>query len=373
VRQAEKYCRGFLRTSADPTQIRDSLRLFLTASRELVTVCSQASLSERTQQGWPSSLAARSIHGKEDTVHLLLSDPEDSCCLLVRQALESRQCEVRVLPNPLAHPAQFEWRLDNQKSMTRLVLGDGRELSERDIESVLVRRTGWINSAGWDPADLAYMQAEMQAALIGWLWSLPCPVINRYPAEIWYRPHPPLLTWQPLLRSCGLSVTETLLTNAEEETRVFRQRLRRRGITGAVYGPLTSDARYLVATDSEWNGLDGLQRIAPISLATPHEAAQSICVIGERVVWAGEPRPEMIQLEPRLRRFAQTAGLALVEFALAASCGEICVIAIEPQPVLGHFSNAAQHEIAEALAELLTDDSYLLEKGMTPRLAGRLS
>ena len=50
------------------------------------------------------------------------------------------------------------------------------------IEGVLVRRPGQI-SGSWDSEDFAYVDQEVQAALLGWIWSLDCRVVNRYPAS----------------------------------------------------------------------------------------------------------------------------------------------------------------------------------------------
>jgi hypothetical protein len=219
-----------------------------------------------------------------------------------------------------------------------------------------VRSTGWIDPIGWQPDDLAYMQAETQAALLAWLWSLACPVVNRYPSAIWYRPQVPLLSWQRLLRRCGLPTMETLVTNVEQEARAFGQRLALEGVAGAVYGPLTSDVRYLVTSDEDWSGLAAMQRCAPICLAYPYGAAQLVCVVGEQVVWEGEPSQETAHLEMALRRFATAAGLTLVELAFAPTSEGICVIAVEPHPHFEHFGEAARQQIVDGIVHLLTAD-----------------
>jgi len=104
-----------------------------------------------------------------------------------------------------------------------------------------VRAISWVLAA--------FPLGVIAAALLAWLWSLPCPVINRYPSALWYRPQMPLLAWQRLLRSCGIPTMETLVTNVESEARDFRRHLARNGVAGAVYGPLTSNARYLLGGD----------------------------------------------------------------------------------------------------------------------------
>ncbi len=256
-------------------------------------------------------------------MHLLLGDPQAPFCLRVRAVLESRNFATHVMANPLVHPSRFAWRLDNGQSATRLAWDGGPSIRNEDISGVLVTGTAWIDPAGWQPDDLAYVYAETQAALLAWLWSLDCPVVNRFAAAIWHRPKIP---------------------PGQEN------------MAGVVYGPLTSDIRYLVSSDQDWNGMAALQRYAPVCLAHPHGAVQLVCVVGEQVVWEGEPPPEMTPLEPALRRFAAAAGLTFVEMAFApASDGHICVVAVEPHPNFERFGDIAQEQIVEGIVRSITE------------------
>ena len=290
-------------------------------------------------------------------MHILLGDPQDACCLGVRARLEARNYPTRIISNPLLDPSRFAWRLDNQQSASQLIWELEPPLPDEAITGVLVRRPGWIEPAGWQPDDLAYMQLETQAALLAWLWSLTCPVVNRYPSAIWFHAQLPLLYWQRLLRRCGLPVLETLVTNVEQEARLFGRRLALEGVPGVVYGPLTSEVRYLVSGEEDWSGVTAMQSYTPVGLAYPHGAAQSVCVAGEQVVWEGEPSPEAVQLEPALRSFATAAGLAFVELALAPTSQGLCVIAVEPHPHFERFGEAARQQIVEGIVDLLTAEA----------------
>jgi hypothetical protein len=289
-------------------------------------------------------------------VHLLLGDPQAPFCLRVRAVLESRNFATHVMANPLVHPSRFAWRLDNGQSATRLAWDGGPPIRNEDISGVLVTGTAWIDPAGWQPDDLAYVYAETQAALLAWLWSLDCPVVNRFAAAIWHRPKIPFLFWHRLLRRCGLPTPDTLVTNVAREARAFGDRPGQENMAGVVYGPLTSDIRYLVSSNQDWSGMAALQRYAPVCLAHPHGAVQLVCVVGEQVVWEGEPPPEMTPLEPALRRFAAAAGLTFVEMAFApASDGHICVVAVEPHPNFERFGDIAQEQIVEGIVRSITE------------------
>lgn len=291
-------------------------------------------------------------------MYLLLGDLQDPCCLSVRDELERRNYPSLVISNPLVHPARFTWSLNNDQSASQLIWDQGTAIPGDQIAGVLVRSAGWLDPTGWQPRDLAYMQAETQAALLAWMWSLACPVVNRYPPSIWYRQQVPLLFWHPLLRRYGLPTLETLVTNVQQEARTFGQDGAQAGIEGVVYGPLSSDVKYLVAKDQDWQGLAAMQQIAPVSLAYPHGAAQFVCVAGERVVWEGERSSSMANLEPGLRQFARAAGLDFVELAFAPVAGEVCVIAVEPHPFLGHFGASAREQIISGIVEILIAERH---------------
>lgn len=287
-------------------------------------------------------------------MHLLLGHPQDPCCLAVLNLLEAHNYPARIINNPMAHPSRFVWHLNNKESASQFAWADEQPIADDHIAGVLVRSTGWIDPAGWEPVDLVYMQAETQAALLAWLWSLSCPVVNQFPSALWYRPRAPLLWWQGVLRRCGLPTSEVLVTNVDDEARAFGRRLDEEGVKDAVYGPLTSDTRYLIGGDRDWSGLAALQQSAPVCLTYPHGAARLVCVVGEQVVWEGDPSPEMAILEPALRRFAVAAGLAFVELAFAPTRQGICVIQVEPHANFGHFGEAARKRIVEGIVDLLT-------------------
>jgi hypothetical protein len=290
-------------------------------------------------------------------LHLLLGDQQDLCCAGVRDALEARGHPTQIIANPLVQPPRFSWRLDTKQSGSSLVWDEEPPVRDDRIAGVLVRSAAWIDPAGWQIADLSYVQAETQAALLAWLWSLACPVVNRYVPAIWYRPQAPLLSWHRRLERSGLPTLETLVTNVEQEAREFAGRLEARGPDGIVYGALTSEARYLVASDEDWRGMAALQRITPVCLYPPHGEAQRVCVVGDHVVWDGEPTAENVRLEPGLRSFAAAAGLAFVALTLAPTSKGICVIAVETHPRVEDFGHAAREEIVGGIVQLLTTEA----------------
>ena len=81
--------------------------------------------------------------------------------------------------------------------------------------------------------------------MLGWLWSLPCIVVNRYRASLWYRPHCSVHAWRPVLRRVGLLPPSLVISSVEAGTQAFATELSAAGVPGAVYTPLTSRAQDL--------------------------------------------------------------------------------------------------------------------------------
>jgi hypothetical protein len=303
-------------------------------------------------------------------VHLILGHVDDPFCVDVSKALQSRKLITHAIANPLAHPSCFSWRFDSDRSASRVASDDVPLVHDDQIAGVFVRNIGWIDPEGWTTADLTYVHSEAQAALLAWLWSLPCPVVNRFPPAMWYRPQAPLLFWQPLLRRCALPALEMLVTNVDQEARDFRQRLTLEGAACAVYGPLTSDARYLLTDERDWNGLAALEDCAPVCLTYPHGPVQFVCVAGEMVVWEGEPSREAAFLEPPLRNFAKSVGLSVVELAVASTARGLRVIAVDCDPDLRHFGDASRRTIVDGVADLLTAERNDGHLSVGPTLQG---
>ena len=283
-------------------------------------------------------------------MYLLIANNFDPCCESVSAALQAAGLEARIVANPFAAPPHFAWRLDDNESASRLRWNGEPPLEDDEIEGVLVRSGVWMETEGWQADDLAYMQAETQAATLGWLWSLRCPVINRYPASVWYRPVTPLLAWHSLLWRCGLKTPEVLVSNVPGQARAFGAHLQ----DEVVYAPLTSGARYLISTGEDWQGLEAMQRCAPVCVAQPHGATQLVCVVGERVIWDGAAPPNAMAFEPGLRRFAAEAGLSFLQLAMAEMSDDLRVVQVEPYPRVEQFSEAARQEIVSNLTHFLT-------------------
>jgi hypothetical protein len=288
-------------------------------------------------------------------MYLLLGHPTDPCCAGVAARLDARGLTARIVADPLAPPARLTWRLDKTGVSSRLLAGR----PDTSIAGVLVRDTGWLDPAGWDKDDHAYMQAELRAVMLAWLAGLSCPVINPPSAALWYRASAPLLAWRSLLRRSGLPLPEVVITSDPAEAGAFRRRLAERGADGAVYSPLTSATDYLLADDEAWERLAAAQARTPVCLTEPHGAALLACVVGTDVIWNGAPSPEASALEPALRRFAAAARLTVVEIAVAAVRRGLAVVLVDPRPRLERFDASARARILDALVARLTDSAVV--------------
>ncbi len=283
-------------------------------------------------------------------MHLILGHTHDACATSVLTRLRARGLSARLVAAPLVTAARLDWRLDANGLTTRIALNDS---PAEEIDSVLVRSTGWLDPAGWAPADHAYMQSETQAALLACLTGLSCPVINRASASLWYRPRTPLLAWFPLLRRCALPAPETIVTDDPDEARAFGRRLEDADVPGAVCTSLTQLTAWLVGP-TDWAGLAEVQARTPVCLCEPHGRARAACVVGRAVIWDGRPDSGEAALEPRLLQLAAEAGLDFLEIAVAPVRTGPAVVLVEPLAQLEHFGASARAGILDALVGLLT-------------------
>jgi hypothetical protein len=281
------------------------------------------------------------------STYVLLGDLRDTCCAAVAAAVRARGERAVVVPNPLAAPARFSWRLETRDSCSTFRWDGTEPIDEASIAAVLVRTAGWVEPADWAPNDAGYVQGETQAALLAWLWSLPCPVVNRCPAWLWYRPRPPFIFWQAALQAVGLPAVETLVTNDEVIARRFGGRRPIR------YAPLTSGAHFIVRSGRDWQGLAAVQAYTPVPLTQLHRVARTVCVVGDELVWDRRPAAALSSLAPALREFGRTTGLAFVELVLADGQDGPRVVAVDPQPCLEHFGTGGRDRIVAGLVRLL--------------------
>src|SRR5262249_10859845 len=147
--------------------------------------------------------------------------------------------------------------------------------------------------------------AEAQAAMLGWLWGLPCPVINRVPAWLWYGTQRPIISWGSLLRRCGLPPLDSVITDCAKEISRF---LSQHG--GAAADQLTGTGDRYLAQEADTQRLTDTARMMPLRLTKLHEGAWRVCVAGPRLVWDEGTPTEARLFDSRLRDFSVAAGLA---------------------------------------------------------------
>ena len=293
-------------------------------------------------------------------MYLIIGSPLDPCCSQVDALLKARGHDTWLLECLFSDPYRFVWRCAGGRSHisnSRISEAGDHWAACDEIDGVFVRETVPRLEQSWSERDGQYVAAEMQAALLGWLWSLPCTVINRPPAWLFYRPRPPFLYWVPLLLRAGLRTPAAIISNDTERLKTWRSQHE----GGSIFSPLTGNVPFRLQTEAEWKGVLSVARHAPVLLQEAHGETQLACVVGKRVLWDGPPPAGACSLEAKLRDFAQSAGLDFVQIAVADKIeterndtAGWTVISVEPQVQFARFSSSAQESISEVVASLLT-------------------
>jgi hypothetical protein len=247
-------------------------------------------------------------------MYLFLGEADDGLCVNVRQALEERGAQVRVVPDPFSESIRFVWRVNSASTSSALVFADGTCLCDRDISGVFLRRRkALITSTSSD--DYCYIQAEIEAASLGWIWTLQCPVINRLPPWLWYSRKPPIQVWSRLLRTNGLQEFECCRPSSDAESK-------------------------------NWDDFRALD------VGDPDICYVRACIVGRSVVWNIDRSEIWHPYESALLEFTRYVGLSFLEVAFAETREGIGVKEVDPFPDLSRFGESSTRAITEALATL---------------------
>jgi len=241
-------------------------------------------------------------------MYLFLGEPDDALSRDLRNALEQRGRRVRALSHPFSESTRFSWQLDSNRSSSVLALLDGTYLTDSNISGILLGRTKAAEATSGRSNDSNYIKAEIEAAILGWIWSLPCPVINRLPAWLWYYQNPPFQFWNRLLRMNGLM--ELNYDGQESEARIANQ--------------------------------------------DPSIVCSRACVVDQAVVWSDARSGKLARYEPALIQFTRCAGLSFLEIVIVKTSDGIGVKELDPFPDLGRFCSSSRAAITEALVKLFT-------------------
>jgi hypothetical protein len=229
---------------------------------------------------------------------LLINCNGDPLCVDLLKGLTERGHPVRAIRDLYSYPGKISWRLDSGRSSTSFRLKTGAANSDVEISAAFVRKGPFAQKEGWAFDEATYVHAEKEAALLGWIWGLPCRVINRYPPEFWFRPVDSLEFWRGRIEQFDLE---------------------------------------LGSTQSEQ-----VKRSYPVA------------VIGSRVVWDQGAPGRLDRINDSLVGFAESVGLSYLEFRITDSMGKLQVADVEPFPKYDGFCLPSRREIIIELIGFLT-------------------
>lgn len=284
---------------------------------------------------------------------LIIGRTEDACCQLIVQHLRDEGVSALFVPENQLFP---------QLSLTWLPPGDGwvtyqdGRVSFDDVEAVLCRSYGIpVSPEEYETKDGQYVTAEWNALLMAWLHHMPCTVVNRLRAELWYRPQltvPDLLMLAP---EAPFRLPQTLVTTSGADARAFWESVDGR----ASYSPLTHDAVYPIRNREDLEKLETLARSLPMRM-TERVAGRRVhaFITGDEVVLVA-PGGDLLDVPERTlveRCTAVGSALGLLFYRLSlieTPAGDWYCHGLDRLPPFYPYSSAAQHEIAARLARAM--------------------
>lgn len=229
---------------------------------------------------------------------LLINCAGDPLCVDLLKGLTERGHSGRAVEDLYRSPAKISWWFDTERSSTSCSQEAAGADSVVEISAVFVRKRPFVQNQGWTLDEATYVHAEKEAALLGWISGLPCPVINRYTPELWFGPAESLEFWRGRIEPFDLE----LAPNQSEQ--------------GAPSHPVT--------------------------------------VIGSRLVWDQGVPDRLDRINDSLVGFTESLGLNYVEFRIADSIGKPQVVSVEPFPTYDAFCLSSRREIINELIRFLT-------------------
>jgi hypothetical protein len=230
--------------------------------------------------------------------------------LLLKDAarlLQSGGHGARFIEDFFDNTAKIAWRLGPERQSSLIRPPDGLAISDREIRGVLVRKAPFERRDGWSAKDATYRHAEKEAAMLGWIWSLTCPVINRYSPELWFGPVDSIDYWHGRLERFSLEPERLRLRDAKPS--------------------------FLVS------------------------------VIGSKVIWDQSAPARLRSIDDALVQFARSLGLTYMEYTIADSLDKPRVSAVEPFPVYHGFCPARREEIIkELISNLTASENHVLAR-----------
>ena len=250
---------------------------------------------------------------------LLIGDDEDLLCHDLSRALGRKASTTRILDDVFGTSTKLIWSIGSRESSSTLRFGDGSSLAGKDIQGVLIRKPSFNINAGWDAEYATYVRAEKEAGLLGWIWSLDCPIINRYSPELWLEPAQPLSFWRGRLEPFGLELADP-------------------GEAGRRGDPI---------------GLGGENKERESEPREDGASSYLAAVIRRRVIWDQSTPFESTGIEEGLSRFAESLGLTYIECRATYLDGRWRIARVEPFPTYDQFCFGSRGEIIRELLAFL--------------------
>jgi hypothetical protein len=259
---------------------------------------------------------------------LLLGHKTDALCNDLGTALEAAGHSVRFLEDIFGSSAKVAWRLDSQGSTSACVLENGASLSDQDIHGLFVKKPLFQPPSNSSLRDAVYIYAEKEAALLGWISSLPGQVINRYTPALWFGPTESLDFWRERLERFGLEPADSMLTGPRAGGRSQTEQISESVCEVEVTARESVGRAYLVA------------------------------VVGSRVIWEQGTPERLATINEALIEVARSVGLTYIEGKVLDSTDNPRILKLECFPKYNGFCQSDRKAIVNELVSILTTSGH---------------
>ncbi|HEX4270740.1 MAG TPA: hypothetical protein VHZ32_05115 [Rhizomicrobium sp.] len=265
---------------------------------------------------------------------LVLADPTDRLAVDLMTRLERSGIAAHRAGPDNWNALRFSWELPGEVQ-GHVVCGD-RRVALNEISGVLVRALPVVTGLSYKETDDEYLLMEWNAALLGFLKALPCPVINRPRPGRHFR-QPLLTAFAPALEKAGFLLPDLLVTASPQEARDFLR---------------VNPTAMMVPPDGESRRLEsGVAPPLPSCLiAVPDGAHWNVIIVGQQV-FCTQPLSQLLSRSCVAAMQALELGFAAL--SVISNSGGDWLIELDERPRIESLPSSVRSPAIDALAALL--------------------
>ena len=170
--------------------------------------------------------------------YLIIGNPDDHCCKSIKTLFQRMKKDFVFIDEKKLSVLKCSWynnggHIQYNKKIIKL----------DDVEGILLRITDSVTNS----FDDEYVFHETRAAMISWISSMNCPVVNNLPPELWMKEYRSTRDFYLEIFQSGLSIPDNITTDNVDDLNNFLKH----NSNGVLLWPLSSFQSFYEIPESQ--------------------------------------------------------------------------------------------------------------------------